>query len=100
MTVNVPIWVNDDTIGQLVITRDPPIPGYTGPWHIGPIYLRDHVCYVDGHEGSDLDPGVICLHCGLYQGDECHCGSPNCWLCDDDDEPSADGDDEPSADGD
>jgi hypothetical protein len=34
MTVNVPIWVNDDTIGQLVITRDPPIPGYTGPWHI------------------------------------------------------------------
>lgn len=47
----------------------------------GPIYVRDRVCYVDGHEGSDLDPGVICLHCGLYAGDECTCGSPNCWLC-------------------
>lgn len=52
----------------------------------GPIYTRDRVCYVDGHEGSDIDPGAICIHCGLYEGDTCDCGSPNCWLCDDEGE--------------
>lgn len=46
-----------------------------------PLYLRNRVCWVDGHEGSDLDPGVICLHCDLYDGDTCTCGSPNCYLC-------------------
>lgn len=30
----------------------------------GPIYLRNHICHIDGHENSDLDPGT-CLHCGL-----------------------------------
>lgn len=49
----------------------------------GPIFLRNRVCYVDGHQGSDLDPGVRCLHCGLYEGDTCTCGSPNCWMCND-----------------
>jgi hypothetical protein len=38
-------------------------------------YLRNHVCYldgieIDGHEGSDLDPGSLqCLHCD-WDGDE------------------------------
>lgn len=48
-----------------------------------PLDLRNRVCYldgieIDGHEGSDLDPGCgTCIHCGICEiaGNEYCCDS-------------------------
>lgn len=36
----------------------------------GPIYLRNRVCQVDGHESSDIDPSYGCIHCQHRLSDE------------------------------
>lgn len=52
----------------------PPVVYYIHGGVRGGVFLRNRICklngvLIDGHEGSDLDPGGGCIHCG-YEGAE------------------------------